>query len=238
MNSMKVVDGAAPLECARQSPVLAGSGKRLRRRGPRSNLALLRRSVPKQHRTLPGTSPGESGDTVSDTSNMCKPQGVSNDKPDIISKCTPKKNALNSTNLGEVSVYTVNIQCLLARMHELILQLEAHRPHVVLIQETWLDNTVESVTIPGYIVVSRRDRKQTANRGGILTLQREDFNGLLHIKDCGAEERSWHFLRLGFDTILLANWYRPGATIHDGFVNLYVELAEYWYEISGGIPGR
>jgi len=233
MKSMVVMDGAAPLERARQSPVLAGSGKRLRRRGPRSKLALLRRSAPKQHRTLPGTSPGESGDTVSDTSIIRKPQDVSNGKPDIISKCTPKQNVFNSSNLGEVSVYTVNIQCLLARLQELNFQLEMHRPHVVLIQETWLDDTTEAVTIPNYNVVSRRDRKRTANRGGILALQRQDFNGLVHIKDCAAEERSWHFLRLGFDTILLANWYRPGATVHDGFANLYTELAEYWYEISG-----
>ena len=68
-----LTDGAAPLECARQSPVLTGSGKRLRRRGPRSNLALLRRSVPKQHRTLPGTSLGESRDIMSEISRIHKP---------------------------------------------------------------------------------------------------------------------------------------------------------------------
>jgi len=164
---------------------------------------------------------------------MCKPQVVSNGKPDTISKCTSKKNVFNSTSLGEVSVYSVNIQCLLARVQELNYQLELHQPHVVLIQETWLDDSTEAVKIPNYNVVSRRDRKKTANRGGILTLQRHDFNGLVHIKDCELEERSWHFLRLGFDTILVANWYRPGATVHDGFVNLYAEMAEYWYEISG-----
>ena len=66
-----------------------------------------------------------------------------------------------------------------------------------------------------------------------MTLQRRDFNGLVHIKDCDEEERSWHFLKLGVETILVANWYRPGATIHDGFSKLYLEVAEYFQESSG-----
>ena len=86
------------------------------------------------------------------------------------------------------------------------MQLELHRPHILLIQETWLDATTEHLDVPGYDVVSRRDRKTTANRGGIMTLQRKDFNGLVHIKNCDDEERSWHFLTLGVETILFANW--------------------------------
>ena len=214
--------------------MLVGSVRRLRRRESRSNLALLRRSVPKQHRTLPDASLGEFRDIVSDTSKSYVPHDVSNSASDTIPTCTTKKFASNS-NLGEVYVYTVNIRCLLKKQHlqELNYQLDLHRPHVVLIQETWLNDETESVKIPNYTTVSRRDRKHTANRGGILTLQRHDFNGLVHIKNCDDEERSWHFLRLGLDTILLANWYRPGAIVHDRFVNLYAELAEYWYEISG-----
>jgi len=127
----------------------------------------------------------------------------------------------------------VNIQCLLARVAELEYQLELHRPHVVLIQETWLNESVDKVQITGYDVVSRRDRKKTENRGGILTLQREDFNGLVHIANSDVEERSWHFLRLGCDTILLANWYRPGAIEHDAFQSLHGEVARYYSEVSG-----
>ena len=68
----------------------------------------------------------------------------------------------------------------------------------------------------------------TKKRGGILILQRQDFNGLVHIKNCVEEERSWHFLKVGVETVLLANWYRPGATDHDGFVRLHAEVAEYF----------
>ena len=85
--------------------------------------------------------------------------------------------------------------------------------------------------IAGYSEVSRRDRHEGANRGSILTLQREDFNGLVHIRNCEDEERSWLFLRFGVDTILVANWYRPDATIHTIFANLYTEMNEFFHEV-------
>ena len=40
---------------------LSDFSRRLRRRGPRSQIALLRRSLPKRCRALPGAAPGESG---------------------------------------------------------------------------------------------------------------------------------------------------------------------------------
>ena len=64
-------------------------------------------------------------------------------------------------------------------------------------------------------------------------MQRNDFNGLVHIGNTPDEERSWHFLKLGVDTILVANWYRPGASIHDGFSTLYAEMYEYFSQVSG-----
>ena len=62
-------DGAAPLGKARQHPVvLTSTSGRLRRRGSRSQLSRLRRSVPKHRRTLPGTCLGESRHSVPDQS--------------------------------------------------------------------------------------------------------------------------------------------------------------------------
>ena len=132
-----------------------------------------------------------------------------------------------------VYILTLNIQCLLAHFPELCTHLSIHRPHIVLLQETWLDSSTESVDVPGYTTISRRDRNVTANRGGILTLARDDFNGLVHINNCPEEERSWHFLRLGIEIVLVANWYRPGASEHDGFAKLYDEVQTYYHEISG-----
>ena len=122
---------------------------------------------------------------------------------------------------------------MLARLDELCFQLELHRPHVVCIQETWLDETHPEISMPGYEVCSRRDRHEGANRGGIITFKRSDFNGLVHISNSKDEERSWHFLKVGIDTILLANWYRPGASVHDGFATLYTEMGEYFQEVIG-----
>ena len=126
----------------------------------------------------------------------------------------------------------------LVYIDELEAFLKLHRPHVVMLQETWLNASYESVTISGYTVSSRRDRKISENRGGILTLHREDFNCLVHIKNCDEEERSYHFMRLGLETILVANWSRPGATDHDGFSKLHEEIRVYYQDLSGIDCGR
>ncbi len=82
----------------------------------------------------------------------------------------------------------VNIQCLKARLTELCFHLASLRPHIVLLQETWLDESVEEISIPEYKVISRRDRAKTENRGGVLTLARADFNRLVHIENSVDEE--------------------------------------------------
>ena len=121
-----------------------------------------------------------------------------------------------------------------ARLAELSHHLEMYRPHVVCIQETWLDASIkESPRVPGYTECSRRDRHAGSNRGGILTLVRDDFNGLVHIANSKDEERSWHFLKIGIESIWTANWYRPGASEFDGFSELYAELGEYFPQATG-----
>ena len=79
---------------------------------------------------------------------------------------------------------------MLSHLGELIFHLGRLKPHIVLLQETWLDKSVEQIYVPGYVTVSRRDRSDTANRGGVLTLCRADFNALAHMRNCPDEERS------------------------------------------------
>ena len=256
------LDSAAPSECVRLHPAcFQFVSSRSRRRGPRSQVSLLRRSVPRHRRTLPDTCPGESGHLVSETFSQQSPQHVSpnstlhenqiffqeeiGNAPKLLHPSVPRSNLHANENvfqevandarnsLHDLCIYTVNIQCLLAHLDELCFQLELYRPHVVCIQETWLDETRPEIKIPGYEVCSRRDRHAGANRGGIITLRRDDFNGLVHIANTADEERSWHFLKVGIDTILLANWYRPGASVHDGFSTLYSEMAEYFQGVTG-----
>jgi len=63
-----------------------------------------------------------------------------------------ESNASTAKASEGVSVYCMNIQCLLARLPELSYHLEIQQPHVVCIQETWLDLSVKDVAIPGYIL--------------------------------------------------------------------------------------
>ena len=83
----------------------------------------------------------------------------------------------------EIKMLIANIQRLSAHLAELVFDLQATRPHVVLLQETWLDASVECVDIAGYFTVSRKDRSEGPKRGGVLTLARNDFNRLVFIEN-------------------------------------------------------
>ena len=157
-------------------PSLAASDcdKRLRRRGPHSHLAVLRRSVVKCCRTLPGTSAGESGDSVPEPLVCNKLQRSSQF---AFSKSTPVLDGHNSS-LDGVHHHNVNIQCLSAHLAELILQLQLNRPHVVLIQDAWLNRSIEDVEVEGYIPVSTRDLHENDIRGDLITYQLDEFKWL------------------------------------------------------------
>ena len=127
----------------------------------------------------------------------------------------------------------INIRCLHANRTELEFHLAQRRPHVVLFQETWLNVSHEEISLTEYRTISRRDRKEEENRGGILTLARKDFNKIVHVENAASEERSWHFLHLGPEVILLGNWYRPGSTIHDSFEGLNSDLQRLLPECTG-----
>ena len=95
-----------------------------------------------------------------------------------------------------------------------------------------MNKSMLSVSISNYKVVSRRDRSTTENRGGVLTLTRADFNKLVHIENSVEDERSWHFLHVDPEVLLLGNWYRPGSSEHDSFSALYEEVAECFSQVS------
>ena len=102
-------DSAALLGSARRSPaVLDPFPRRLRRRGPRSELAVLRRSMPKHRRSLPGTCLGEPRHLVPDL----QPVDKSHDESEGISSACF---AAASKSLHGVSIFLVNVQCLMTR---------------------------------------------------------------------------------------------------------------------------
>ena len=171
--------------------------RRLRRRGPRSQLAFLRRSVPKHRRALPDTCLGESRQIVSDSNSFASSPSnrlISNASNNNLNSSVHETDDSTQSIADEgIHIYFVNIRCLSAHLAELSFHLASQCPHVVCIQETWLDLSTKDEFIPEYAISSRRDRHAGSNRGGILTLYREDFNGLVHITDSVPEERSWYF---------------------------------------------
>jgi len=181
---------AAPLGSVRLAPALLIDGpRRQRRRGPRSQIALLRRSVPKHRRTLPVSCLGEFRHIETESISSKKPHNFKN----INFSSESVASVASACNLvHDVFIYSVNSQCLFAHKHcaELCFQLEVHSPHAVCVQETWLDDSTKEATIPGYVICSRRDRHKGANRGGIAVFRREDFNGIVHITNSEKEERS------------------------------------------------
>ena len=98
-------NNAAPSRLARHLSVL-DINRRCHRRGIRSSRARLRRSVPRKHRMLSGMSLGESGDRIPESILIRRPFN------------------LHAQFRDGIFILSINIQCLLARLHELIHVLE------------------------------------------------------------------------------------------------------------------
>ena len=80
-----------------------------------------------------------------------------------------------------------------------------------MLQETWLDDSVADIPIPGYALVCRRDRTDGPKRGygGIATYRKISFNSIAHLENSLTAERSWCTVMSDIGPILLGNWYRP-----------------------------
>ena len=87
---------------------------------------------------------------------------------------------------------------------ELYVRLRILDPGVIALTETWQDDSVASV-IPGYSSVSRRDRNDGRQGGGIALYAAERTRYIGHIEDSIDAERS----HADVGPILLGVWYRP-----------------------------
>ena len=175
---------AAPLGSERNLAANSSSSQhfshsigRRRKRGPRSALATLRRSLPKHCGTPADMVSGKSETAISDTASTSQ----------------------------SLSIYSINIRCLLAHVAELSFHLSVHKPHIVLIQESWLNKSIEHVSIANYSLLSRRDRSDTENRGGIIAFVRSDVRQVVHYSDSEHAERNWHLLHLDIGGFVLCN---------------------------------
>ena len=64
---------------------------------------------------------------------------------------------------------SVNIQDIVRHMAELQIRLQEHKPHILVVQETWLDESTPRVTI-GFLHLSRLDRARAAQKQVMVEL--------------------------------------------------------------------
>jgi hypothetical protein len=181
-------DGAAPLPGdARQ---LLG---RMRKRGPRSRAALqsrmLKHVTQQSHEAAPGVS-GAYASQLSPTTPQMNIQMQPNSVFDSNDELAPGSPVLASTG----KILACNIRSVLSNGAELAFALETYGPEVGLLQETWLNKSIEQYAIPGYMCASRLDRNDGRAGGGICTYVRNGFRALVHVSNSSCAERSWHYL--------------------------------------------
>ena len=80
--------------------------------------------------------------------------------------------------------------------------------------------------MPGFFILSRRDRSENVNRGGVLTFCRKDIKNIVFWKNSADAERSWHLIHRDSGTIGLCNWYRPPHSENISINSLREELEE------------
>ena len=112
----------------------------------------------------------------------------------------------------EFSIFHCNIRGFLSHRAELEgqLQMMPSLPHMVCLNETLLDESVERIELGGYTLVSRRDRDDGRSGGGIAVFVLDNFAGQVVLREHSVRhERSWHTIHSEIGPVLCCAWYRP-----------------------------
>ena len=171
--------------CAR--PPCTLRSRRHRRRGPRSHDALLRR----RHRHCIDVSP-------------VLPQGGG---PSQAGPFPPLTRDINF-----ITIFHCNIRGFITNCSELdarLLLMESS-PSIICLTETWLNDSVGSPSLHGYVVIARRDRGDGRIGGGVIIFALStlaDSISTVHISSL--HERIWCILYSSLGPMLLCAWYRP-----------------------------
>ena len=117
----------------------------------------------------------------------------------------------NDEHVDEFIILSINIRGFIARSAVLSAYLEASRADIVCLQETWLDSSVEEVKLPGFRLISRKDRLlgQKAGYGGVAVFARDEVaDAVCFLEHSDVAERTWVALQSSVGPLLLCNWYR------------------------------
>lgn len=122
----------------------------------------------------------------------------------------------------------INIQGLLSHSAELAARLQLlPSVDVVCLNETWLDQSVSYVNIPGFACVARRDRVGQ-KCGGVATYARtEILQSVVFIANSETCERQWLLVHSDQGPYVLANWYRPPSDSTDSIASFLEEFRKF-----------
>ena len=191
-------DAAPLLGRVRPSTCTSICPRSFRRRGPRSEEALQRRAA-RYHRRRPEEP--DVGEPIIET-------------PSI------------ELNMQPLRILSCNIRSLVRKLGELIVILGLLNINFLCIQESWLDASTKHLLIPNFQEISRKDRKDGPNRGGVITYARDDLNNIgSYIKSKNAE-RTWDLLQRNTGSIAICNWYLPPGNSLEEIESLKNELDE------------
>ena len=107
-----------------------------------------------------------------------------------------------------ISILHCNIRSIKKHLGELQHRLDTLKPTLLALNETWLDDSTEQLSIPGYILISRRDRSKTSNCGGIALYARASDNFVVKLADSESAELTWAVIHSNYGPILFGVWYR------------------------------
>ena len=125
-----------------------------------------------------------------------------------------------------IHILHVNLRGFLSHKTELEARIAKQGlPELVGITETHLDKSVPAITLSNYTLISRLDRRDGRQGGGIAFLALASVAPtVVHIGDSVDHERSWHILHSNMGPVLLALWYRPPSYQEDlAIVDLEME---------------
>ena len=106
-------------------------------------------------------------------------------------------------------------------------------PILEAVQENWLEKSSGDFCPIGYNKISRRDRSDNPNRGGIILYSKTGYECCIClVMHSDVSERSWHCIHSNLGRILFCHWYRQ----HDD-VDFIRFFEEEWLKLCNDYVG-
>ena len=159
-----------------------------------------------------------------------------NDLGSLFARCT--LNSRCDCNFSQhLRIWSVNVRKLLRRRAELEARLRNAGVHILLLQETWLSDSVEEIALQGYELVGRLDRVLGPKKGygGVAIFVRSDISNVALLEHAENAERIWAILHTHVGAFLLGNWYRAPDEDGSSIDSLGSELERLRHDCVGVI---